>query len=107
MNVGISIICFAAVFFTGNVRAQLRVDSVTVDSVWNSDTTNRVSRDCKISFVPRGGGTAMMTLAMSKDSGKTFETDSLSVRNYANNRGRPSQSGISDDCRAAGADDCR
>jgi formylglycine-generating enzyme required for sulfatase activity len=86
MIAGLSIVCFAWVFTAGTVSAQiLRVDSVTVDSVWNSDSANRVSRDCKISFVPRGEGTAMMTISMSKDSGKTFtpSTDSLTVKNYA------------------------
>ena len=64
------------------INAQiLHVDSVTVDSVWNTDSSwydgngilqQRQSRDCKISFVPQGEGMAQMFIAMSIDSGKTW-----------------------------------
>ena len=86
IKIGSTIVCFALALSAGNASAQiLHVDSVTVDSVWNSDSTNRVSRDCKISFIPRGEGTVMMSISMSKDSGKTFlpSIDSLTVKNYA------------------------
>lgn len=55
--------------------AELRVDSVTVDSVWNSDSASRVSRDCKISFIPQGSGQAYAFFAVSKDGGETFSED--------------------------------
>jgi hypothetical protein len=67
----------------------LRVDSVSVDSVWNSDSSwndgsshQRVSRDCLVHFIPQGEGMARMFIAMSIDSGKTWapKPDSLSVR---------------------------
>jgi formylglycine-generating enzyme required for sulfatase activity len=86
MKAGLAIAWIASAFAPGTVSAQiLSVDSVTVDSVWNTDSTNRVSRDCKISFIPRGEGTAKMSLTMSKDSGKTYSpsTDSMTVKNYA------------------------
>jgi hypothetical protein len=59
---------------------ELRVDSVSVDSVWNSDSSwtlggaavNRKSRDCTVSFYARGGGIARIYVALSLDSGKTF-----------------------------------
>jgi formylglycine-generating enzyme required for sulfatase activity len=83
---GLSAACLVSGCLTGNVSAQiLHVDSVMVDSVWNSDNAGKQSRDCKISFIPRGEGTAMMTLTVSLDSGKTFApfADSLNVLNYA------------------------
>jgi formylglycine-generating enzyme len=94
---GLSFACFVMGLSVNNVSAQaLRVDSVTVDSVWNSDSSwtdgsgaaqTRHSRDCKISFFPQGEGTAMMFLGMSVDSGKSWtpssESDTLSVNDYA------------------------
>jgi hypothetical protein len=72
----------AVLLSAGTTSAQLlRVDSVTVDSVWNSDSSwydtysvlqSRQSRDCKISFIPRGEGMARMFIVMSIDSGKTW-----------------------------------
>jgi hypothetical protein len=59
------------------------VDSVTVDSVWNSDSSwhnsngvpqQRSARDCFISFVPQGSGYVSCSLAVSLDSGKTWDS---------------------------------
>ncbi len=84
-----------AIFCAGTVSAQiLHVDSVTVDSVWSSDSSwydgngilqQRLSRDCKISFIPQGEGMARMFIALSIDSGKTWapSPNSLSVMNNA------------------------
>jgi hypothetical protein len=82
INSGLSIIFFATALITGNVSAQiLHVDSVSVDSVWNSDSSwndsngvlqHQQNRDCRISFVPRGEGMAKMFVALSIDSGKTW-----------------------------------
>ena len=52
----------------------LHVDSVTVDSVWNSDSASRVSRDCMISFVPVCSGKVDYDIELSVDSGKTWST---------------------------------
>jgi formylglycine-generating enzyme required for sulfatase activity len=78
----LTILFIAVPLLTGTVSAQiLRVDSVKVDSVWNSDSswndTNNVlqqrqSRDCRVSFVPQGEGMARMFIALSIDSGKTW-----------------------------------
>jgi len=88
------IIAGAVVAFSiGNVPAQvLHVDSVSVDSVWNSDSSwtdggvaqQRQSRDCNISFAPKGVGAALMSLTMSTDSGKTFAApqDTLHVQGF-------------------------
>jgi formylglycine-generating enzyme required for sulfatase activity len=86
---------FACLSATAVSAQALRVDSVTVDSVWNSDSSwndgsgaaqKRQSRDCKISFFPRGEGTAMMFIDMSVDSGKTWTpssaSDTLSLNDY-------------------------
>jgi hypothetical protein len=60
------------------------VDSVTVDSVWNSDLSwydgngvlqQRLSRDCIISFIPQDSGYAACSLKVSLDSGKTWNPD--------------------------------
>ena len=60
----------------------LRVDSVTVDSVWNSDSSwydgNGIlqgvqpRRDCRISFIPQGEGIVRLFIALSIDSGKSW-----------------------------------
>lgn len=73
----------AVLLFVGNSSAQiLRVDSVAVDSVWNSDSSwldsgnrpvTRISRDCWIDFIVRGEGYAKMSVTVSYDSGKTWE----------------------------------
>jgi hypothetical protein len=75
----------------GLVSAQaLRIDSVSVDSVWNSDSVwsvggtqhKQLRRDCKVSFIPNGnGGAVQIFLTMSVDSGKTwtFSPESLIV----------------------------
>jgi formylglycine-generating enzyme required for sulfatase activity len=95
---GLSLV-FALIFiYSGNASAQiLHVDSVSVDSVWNSDSSwtdgsgnaqQRHSRDCKISCIPQGAGTAILTVSISKDSAKTFiaagyaATDTLKVLGY-------------------------
>jgi len=58
------------------------VDSVTVDSVWNSDSSwldangvqqTRESRDCSIGFFPTGTGLVQCIPSFSIDSGLTFE----------------------------------
>ena len=57
------------------------VDSVCVDSVWNSDSSwydgngilqYRTSRDCRITFVPQGSGVATCSLSVSIDSGNSW-----------------------------------
>jgi hypothetical protein len=74
------------------VSAQiLQVDSVSVDTVRNSDSTwyegaayqKRISRDCSLSFILRGEGSAKIYASISLDSGKTwiFNPESLSVLN--------------------------
>jgi hypothetical protein len=59
----------------------LHIDSVSVDSVWNSDSSwndskgilqKRQSRDCKLSFIPAGTGTVQIFVSLSTDSGKTW-----------------------------------
>ena len=59
----------------------LHIDSVSVDSVWNSDSSwndskgiqqKRQSRDCKLSFIPVGTGTVQIFVSLSIDSGKTW-----------------------------------
>ena len=59
----------------------LQIDSVSVDSVWNSDSSwnddqnvlqNRVSRDCMISFIPKGTGKVQCIASITLDSGKTW-----------------------------------
>ena len=65
------------------LSAQLvRLDSVTVDSVWNSDSGPRVSRDCIVGFKPMGSGLASLSnLQFSLDGGVswTLPAESLSV----------------------------
>ncbi len=59
----------------------LRVDSVSVDSVWNSDSSwyngqglpqQRTSRDCLVRFSVHGQGLAMCYAALSIDSGRSW-----------------------------------
>ena len=69
-------------FGVGNTTAKmLTVDSVTVDSVWQSDSAvydangilqQRQSRDCIVTFIPQGEGNARIFIALSIDSGKTW-----------------------------------
>jgi hypothetical protein len=75
----ISVILFAAISLAS--AQQLQVDSVGVDSVWNSDSSwhdgqgilqQRYSRDLFLSFKPMGGGMAQCFVAMSIDSAKTW-----------------------------------
>jgi hypothetical protein len=70
-----------AVFLCFALSRGASVDSVTVDSVWNSDSSwydgngvlqHRFARDCIISFVPRDSGNATCSLMVSLDSGKTW-----------------------------------
>ncbi|MBD3240820.1 MAG: hypothetical protein GF331_09565, partial [Chitinivibrionales bacterium] len=58
------------------------VDSVTVDSIWNSDSTwidsvgvqrTRESRDCRVRFIPRGSGMVSISVAFSPDGGVTWD----------------------------------
>jgi starch-binding outer membrane protein, SusD/RagB family len=49
----------------------LRVDSVSVDSVWDGAGAS-TSRDCKVSFVPRGEGLVRIFVNVSVDSAKTW-----------------------------------
>jgi len=61
---------------------QLRVDSVTVDSVWVTDSLwydvnnilqSRTSRDMVVSYLPQGTGvTSVDSIFISQDSGKTW-----------------------------------
>ncbi|MDD5674592.1 MAG: hypothetical protein PHC61_10540 [Chitinivibrionales bacterium] len=68
-----------ALLFAGPAEgAQLtRVDSVTVDSVWNADTTNysgalKPRRNVKVSFKPIAGDSVYCIFDVSLDSGKTW-----------------------------------
>jgi hypothetical protein len=73
---------FAFFFCIATAYGAFSVDSVTVDSVWNSDSSwydnngllqQRNSRDCRISFLPRDSGTvAQCSVSVSLDSGKTW-----------------------------------
>lgn len=67
----------------------LSVDSVTVDTTVNSDSSwydgngilqQRVSWDCKLSFIPQGEGMARMFIALSIDSGITWAPPSNPLR---------------------------
>ena len=81
MNNSIKLLLIAGCF-AGTASAQiLRVDSVKVDTVWNSDSSwyddygilqQRSYHDCKVSFIPQGEGYARMFIAISIDSGKTW-----------------------------------
>jgi len=95
MAMGLILTFLATILFSGNASAQiLHVDSVMVDSVWNSDSSwydgngvlqQRISRDCHLSFIPQGEGMARMFIAMSEDSGKTWaiSPNPLTVLNNA------------------------
>jgi len=87
----ISMIIFVALSLTS--AQQLRVDSVMVDTVWNSDSSwytsqgiqqQRNSRDLYLSFkpMPVGGGMAQCFVTMTFDSGKVWvaASDSFIVR---------------------------
>jgi len=73
---------FIIIFFSISISASsLRIDSVTVDSVWNSDSSwydgngvlqQRTARDCLLSFIPQDSGFASCSLTVSLDSGKTW-----------------------------------
>jgi formylglycine-generating enzyme len=80
---GIALLCMVV----GQLQAQsLRLDSVTVDSVWCTDSSwqdwrgvafNRESRDCMVSCIPRGNGTAACSLSISFNGGTTWRGDSI------------------------------
>lgn len=74
-----------------NASAQaLHVDSVFVDSVWNSDSSwydengvlqQRYSRDCRVGFLPQDtGSVTQCTVSISLDSGKTWDPDPNPLR---------------------------
>ncbi len=76
-----TIILLVLLTVTLSLAQQLRVDSVTVDSVWNSDSSwydgqgilqQRTSRDCFVGFKPMGQGMAQCYIALSIDSGNTW-----------------------------------
>jgi len=75
---GLFMVCLASAF---------SVDSVTVDSVWNSDSSwngganQRQSRDCWVSFKLVGNGMVQCSLSLSVDGGATwsFSPESLMV----------------------------
>ena len=70
-----------------SAETMISIDSVHVDSVWNSDSAwyegsttqqQRTSRDCLISFIPQGHENLMFRifLALSTDAGETWTSDS-------------------------------
>jgi len=76
-----------------SLMAALTVDSVTVDSVWNSDSSwtdeygiphQRLSRDCIVRFKLSGAGAAECSVGVSMDGGKTWESgpDKIIVQSY-------------------------
>jgi hypothetical protein len=75
-------IIFAVIFFAGTASAQiLYVDSVTVDSIWNSDSSfydnngilqTRISRDLVVGFKPCGQDPVHARFAISTDSARTW-----------------------------------
>jgi hypothetical protein len=73
--------CATAVFLCFALSHGASVDSVTVDSVWNSDSSwhdgngvlqQKLARDCFVSFIPQGSGYASCSLTVSLDSGRTW-----------------------------------
>jgi alpha-L-fucosidase len=71
----------ATILFCFGLSHGTSVDSVTVDSVWNSDSSwydsngvlqLRPARDCFISFISQASVYASCTLLVSLDSGKTW-----------------------------------
>jgi hypothetical protein len=77
-----------------------RVDSVTVDSVWNSDTviyeSPRSRRDVKVSFVPIASDSVTCFVDYSIDSGKTWNCDRdqiMSIDNKVSFRFAPGKKG--------------
>jgi formylglycine-generating enzyme required for sulfatase activity len=87
MNIRIllSIIGVSAAIIYG--QQLLHVDSVTVDSVWNSDSTGRTSRDCNLRFIPAGLGTARCTLAVTFNGGTNWYRvrDSVTILSPSSN----------------------
>ena len=66
---------------------QLQVDSVAVDSIWNSDSSwysnqgiqqQRHSRDLYLSFKPIGSGMAKCFVTITIDSGKVWQSSTTS-----------------------------
>lgn len=75
------VLLLLAVIGSFTFAQQLRVDSVTVDSIWNTDSSwydrqgifrQRQSRDCLLSFTLDGEGMATCSLAVSFDSGQSW-----------------------------------
>lgn len=62
----------------------LRVDSVAVDSVWNSDSGGVARRSCQVSFVPKGDLQYVRCVpSVSFNGGSTWYTDSIVCVNKA------------------------
>ena len=85
----------------------LRVDSVTVDSVWSSDSSwydgnnvlqQRFSRNCRISFIPQDTGMVSCSLAISVDSGRTWGVDPNPLQVIDNGISLPVQGGKKRTC---------
>ncbi len=56
----------------------LTMDSVTVDSVWNSDSAGIVQRDCRVSFIPSGNMKRVWCVpSVSFDGGANWYEDSI------------------------------
>jgi hypothetical protein len=75
------------------VSAQtFKVDSVTIDSVWNSDTvayqSARVRRDMKVSFFPVAADSVTCFMDMSYDSGRTWDYNRDLIGGLDNNQVR-------------------
>jgi hypothetical protein len=95
MNKIFTIIVFGLI----SVHAQLlKVDSVQVDSVWNSDSAwydgvgtlqNRTSRDCFLSFICTSQGTVSCSLSVSLDSGRTWDQSPNPLRIIDSSYGDP------------------
>lgn len=63
----------------------LTMDSVTVDSVWNSDSAGIVQRDCKISFCPKGNMKRVRYVpSISFDGGISWSQDSIQCLDKGN-----------------------
>ncbi len=84
-------------------HASLTVDSVTVDSVWNSDSTwyddlgilqERKSRDCIVGFKPEGQGKAECSIELSIDGGGTWGPNPNPLRILDDGMALPAQCGI-------------
>jgi hypothetical protein len=90
------------ILFCFTLSHGLSVDSVTVDSVWNSDSSwydgngimqQRLARDCLISFVPKNSGYVSCSLKVSLDSGNTWVADPDPLCILGGDYGTPIMSG--------------